>query len=138
MLFFYFAKFKQGIYLGFMLLVFTSIWFFEYIDGYVLNYAIKTDSAAPQGNLAIRASIDNRILELYNDGKLYKRYRIAVGKKETPTPAGEWIISYKCYSPREVTGTRWFGLDIPWEVTVFTVQTCLGQSAVLPATAAYA
>jgi hypothetical protein len=114
MLFLYFAKVKQGIYMGLMLMVFASAWLFEYIDEYALNYGIETESQAPSGSLVLRASITNRVLELYNNGRLYKRYRIAVGKKGTPTPAGEWIISYKCYSPIEVTGTRWFGLDIPW------------------------
>lgn len=114
MLFIYFAKLKHGIYLGLMLLIFSSVWMYDYIDGLVLNYNIKGVIDKPTGDLVLRANITNRILEVYNDGKLYKRYRIAVGKKVTPTPVGEWKISYKCYSPREVTGTRWLGLDIPW------------------------
>ncbi len=68
----------------------------------------------PQGQLSITINVSNRTLELYNDDKLYKKYRIAVGKSKTPSPVGEWKIVNKDYSNKEIFGTRWLGLNVPW------------------------
>ncbi len=97
-----------------LFVMFGGIWLFEYIDAVALNYSASTSTAAPEGEMRIVIKIYDRVLELYDNGKLFKRYRIAVGKSATPTPIGEWNILYKCWSPREVTGTRWMGLDVPW------------------------
>jgi hypothetical protein len=70
--------------------------------------------AEPTGQVNIVIKISNRILELYNDGKLYKKYRIAVGKSETPTPIGDWIVIWKSYRAGDIFGTRFLGLDVPW------------------------
>lgn len=58
--------------------------------------------------------LNSRILELYSDDEVYKRYRIAVGKSSTPSPVGEWLIVYKSYSDKQIFGTRWMGLNVPW------------------------
>ena len=71
-------------------------------------------SVAPKGQISIVVKIPERILELHNDGKPYKRYRIAVGKNETPTPTGDWTIIWKSYRAGDIYGTRYFGLDVPW------------------------
>lgn len=71
-------------------------------------------SAAPTGQIAITIKISERILELYNDGKLYKRYNIAVGKSETPTPVGDWSIVWKSYRKGDIFGTRFLALSVPW------------------------
>jgi hypothetical protein len=86
----------------------------EYLDIAYLNLVNQQSIGAPQGELSIVIKIPDRLLELYSDGKLHKKYRIAVGKMATPTPIGEWTIVYKGYSPKEVLGTRWLGLDVPW------------------------
>ena len=57
-----------------------------------------------------------RILEVYNDGQLYKKYRVAVGKSETPTPVGEWKVVWKDYNWGSGFGTRWMGLNVPWGI----------------------
>lgn len=108
------AKTRFSIIIATLFVVFGGIWLFEYIDAAALNYSISQTSKAPQGELRLIIRISDRVLELYDDGKLFKRYRVAVGKRATPTPVGEWNIVYKGWSPEEVMGTRWMGLDIPW------------------------
>jgi hypothetical protein len=71
-------------------------------------------AVAPKGKISIVVKIPNHILELYNDGKVYKRYHIAVGKSETPTPIGDWTVIWKSYRAGDIFGTRFLALDIPW------------------------
>lgn len=92
----------------------SGICLVEYIDAAYLNYSLAPVAAAPQGEVSIVIKTQQRVLELYDDGKLFKRYRIAVGKAATPTPIGEWEIKYKGQSPEKALGTRWMGLDISW------------------------
>lgn len=103
-----------GIVIAALFITFGGIWFLEFIDAAALNYSVSTPTQAPEGEIKLVIRINDRVLELYDNGRLFKRYRVAVGKKATPTPIGEWNIQYKCWSPREITGTRWMGLDIPW------------------------
>jgi hypothetical protein len=70
-------------------------------------------SVAPSGQISIVVKIPARILELYNDGKPYKRYHIAVGKSESPTPTGDWTVVWKSFRSG-IYGTRYFGLNVPW------------------------
>lgn len=69
---------------------------------------------APTGQLSIFIKIPARILELYANGKVYKTYRIAVGKSETPSPVGEWVIIWKSYRAGDIFGTRFLALNVPW------------------------
>lgn len=108
------AKTRFSLILAALFAVFGGIWLFEYMDAAALNYSLTQPSKAPQGEMRILIRISDRVLELYDDGKLFKRYRVAVGKQATPTPIGEWNIVYKGWSPKEVMGTRWMGLDVPW------------------------
>ncbi|MDF2874458.1 MAG: ErfK/YbiS/YcfS/YnhG family protein, partial [Sporomusa sp.] len=108
------AKNRFSIIIAALFFVIGGVWFFEYLDAEALNYSISQESQAPMGELSIIIRIHDRVLELYDNGKLFKRYRIAVGKRATPTPIGEWNVVYKGWSPEEIMGTRWMGLDIPW------------------------
>lgn len=85
----------------------------KYWDDMQLATIPNQPSVAPQGQISIVVKIPARILELYNDGKPYKRYHIAVGKSETPTPTGDWTIIWKSYRSG-IFGTRFFGLNVPW------------------------
>jgi hypothetical protein len=87
---------------------------FEYWDELELAAISDESLAAPTGQIAIVVKISERILELHNDGKLYKKYRIAVGKSDTPTPIGDWIVIWKSYRSGDIFGTRFLGLDVPW------------------------
>ncbi|WP_425059953.1 hypothetical protein SCACP_05820 [Sporomusa carbonis] len=108
------ARTRFGIILAALFFTLAGLWLFEYIDAAVLNYSISQATRAPAGEIHIVIKIPDRVLELYDGGKLFKRYRVAVGKKATPTPVGEWNIIYKGFSQEAALGTRWLGLDVPW------------------------
>jgi len=58
----------------------------------------------------------SNVLTVYIDGHVYKRYPIALGTDETPTPIGDYVIisKYKNWAPW--FGTRWLGLNVPWGI----------------------
>lgn len=65
-------------------------------------------------NTSIIIDMDRLTLALFVDNKFYRRYPVAMGKYETPTPVGNWKIINKGISPHSVLGTRWMGLNIPY------------------------
>lgn len=71
-------------------------------------------TAAPKGSISIHIKIPSRILEVHENNKVYKTYRVAVGKGETPTPVGEWVIIWKSYRAGDIFGTRFLALNVPW------------------------
>lgn len=87
---------------------------FEYCDEIELASVSNLSVTAPTGKISIVIKISSRILELYNDGKLHKTYRIAVGTNDTPTPIGDWIVIWKSYRAGDIFGTRFLCLDVPW------------------------
>jgi hypothetical protein len=98
-----------------ILSIIFSIIGFEYMDERDLAAVDPNQpTEAPQGKVALVIKIQSRVLEVYNDDQLYKKYRIAVGKGETPTPIGEWNIVWKDYNWGTGFGTRWMGLNVPW------------------------
>jgi hypothetical protein len=70
----------------------------------------------PEGLVSIVIQIDKRLLTVYEDGHIYKNYRIAVGKSKTPTPLGEWNVVWKDYYWGSGFGTRWMGLNVSWGI----------------------
>jgi murein L,D-transpeptidase YcbB/YkuD len=89
---------------------------FEYMDERELATADNQPNTKPDGSVSIVVKIQQRTLELYNDGSLYKTYKIAVGKSKTPTPLGEWNVVWKDYNWGTGFGTRWMGLNVPWGI----------------------
>ena len=87
---------------------------YEYWDDLELAAIPNQTEKAPAGSISIVIKTSTRVLELYNDGKVYKRYRIAVGKSETPTPIGDWRVIWKAHRSADILGTRFLGLDVPW------------------------
>ncbi|RJQ24804.1 MAG: hypothetical protein C4589_12305 [Peptococcaceae bacterium] len=65
-------------------------------------------------NTAVIIDMDRLTLTLFADNKYLRRYPVAMGKYETPTPVGNWKIVSREISPHEVLGTRWMGLNIPY------------------------
>ncbi len=55
-------------------------------------------------------------LTLFIDGLPQKTYRIALGKPETPTPVGEFLVINKYKNWGSGFGTRWIGLNVPWGI----------------------
>lgn len=45
---------------------------------------------------------------------LNKTYPVAVGKRSTPTPLGNWVIVQKAVNPGGPFGARWMRLSVPW------------------------
>lgn len=72
--------------------------------------------AKPTGIVSIVVRLQERILEVYNNGESYKKFRIAVGKTSTPSPVGEWNVVWKDYNWGTGFGTRWMGLNVSWGV----------------------
>lgn len=108
------VKVRFSIIVATLFFLIGGMWVYEYIDAAALNYSLSQPNQAPQGEMSIIIKTPDRVLELYDNNKLYKRYRIAVGKQATPTPIGEWNVVYKGWSPKDTMGTRWIGLDVPW------------------------
>ncbi|MUG24685.1 L,D-transpeptidase family protein [Paenibacillus macerans] len=47
-------------------------------------------------------------------GHKYKTYPVAVGNPSTPTPVGEYLVTYKGKNWGPAFGPRWLGLNVPW------------------------
>lgn len=88
---------------------------FDYIDEQEMAN-IDSQTNIPTGQVSIIIRINQQTLEVYSDGQLHKKYRIAVGKSGTPTPIGEWNIVWKAYNWGSGFGTRWMGLNVPWGI----------------------
>ncbi|NLJ84226.1 MAG: L,D-transpeptidase family protein [Halanaerobiaceae bacterium] len=71
----------------------------------------------PPGEVSIIINLYSRTLSILFDGKVYKTYPVTIGKRETPTPVGEWLIVNK-YQRIDggPLGSRWMGLNVPWGV----------------------
>ena len=89
---------------------------FEYMDEQELAAIDNQTTTAPLGAVNVVIKVSQRLLEVYSDGNLHKKYRIAVGKSETPTPMGEWNVVWKDYNWGTGFGTRWIGLNVPWGI----------------------
>lgn len=70
----------------------------------------------PKGNVSIVIDADKKKLYLYDDNKIFKVYRVAVGAKKTPTPIGDWKIKRKAKNWGTGFGTRWMGLNVQWGI----------------------
>ena len=89
---------------------------FEVNDDLELAGIENQPTVPPPGTKTIVINVSKRILELHSDGQFYKKYRIAVGKSDTPTPIGEWNVVWKDYNWGTGFGTRWMGLNVPWGI----------------------
>lgn len=97
-----------------MISLFVGIIGYEYWDELELAAIPNQTSQAPTGAISIVIKVPARVLELHNDGKVYKKYRVAVGQSDTPTPIGDWRVIWKSHRDGDILGTRFLGLDVPW------------------------
>ncbi|MGI5920389.1 MAG: L,D-transpeptidase family protein [Syntrophomonadaceae bacterium] len=67
----------------------------------------------PSGPITICIDTGQRILSFCSPG-FKKIYRVAVGKKSTPSPLGDWVITQKAVDPGGPFGVRWMRLSVPW------------------------
>lgn len=74
----------------------------------------KVDS---EENIAILVDLTEERLYLINKDKntIVKKYSIASGKIETPSPIGTWKVS-RMSKWSGGFGTRWIGLNVPWGI----------------------
>lgn len=72
--------------------------------------------ASPTGRVSIVIDREKQRLYVYEDGRFFAEYPVAVGKSETPTPVGEWKITSKSSGWGGGFGTRWLGLNVPWGI----------------------
>ncbi|MDT8902429.1 L,D-transpeptidase family protein [Anaeroselena agilis] len=86
----------------------------DYIDDRDLAAAPGQKISPPAGEVSLKINVQKRTLEVYDEGRLHKTYRVAVGKSSTPTPFGEWKVVWKDYNWGTGFGTRWMGLNVPW------------------------
>ena len=94
--------------------LFIGVIGYEYWDELELAAIQNQTEEAPKGIISIVVKVPARVLQLHNDGKIYKQYRIAVGRSETPTPIGDWRVIWKSQRSGDILGTRFLGLDVPW------------------------
>lgn len=96
---------------------FTGAFMVDYLDEQELSLAAVDEvKQPPAGQISIAVNVKTRLLTVYNDGQVYKTYKVAVGKSETPTPVGEWNVVWKDYNWGTGFGTRWMGLNVPWGI----------------------
>lgn len=74
-------------------------------------------------NLSILIEIDSKLLYLIDTdtNEVVKKYVVATGKKETPTPIGSFKIVQKGLWG-EGFGTRWLGLNVPCPTCKFGIR----------------
>lgn len=82
-----------------------------------------TDSSLPEDPLPIVADQGLYSIDIYPErhklivraqGERFKTYTVAVGNPATPTPIGEYKITYKGKDWGPSFGPRWLGLNVPW------------------------
>lgn len=86
----------------------------DFLEDMKLAALPNQPSQPPKGKVSIVVKIPGRLLELYEDGKIYKKYMVAVGKSDTPSPIGEWVVAWKSYRNGDIFGTRFIALNVPW------------------------
>ena len=72
--------------------------------------------AAPPRCDALVIDVARRTLYLFAGQSVWRRYPVAVGKPETPTPVGNWRVVRKAEGWGNGFGTRWIGLNVPWGI----------------------
>lgn len=76
-----------------------------------------TDDKKPlEGRVVIEIETTKMSLTVYQDDQEVVRYPVAVGKRSTPSPLGEWRIIQKSLNWGGGFGTRWLGLNVPWGI----------------------
>ncbi|WP_050807010.1 L,D-transpeptidase [Acetonema longum] len=64
-------------------------------------------------NYSILILLSKRQLMLAKNGKYFKSYPVGVGKFNTPSPTGRFMIVSKVPNPGGPFGVMWLGLSVP-------------------------
>ena len=76
-------------------------------------HASVSKELKPGLNYMILVDCEIHTLYLFLDGEVVKKYSVACGKKETPSPIGLWKVVNKA-NWGEGFGGYWLGLNVPW------------------------
>ncbi|MTI86148.1 MAG: hypothetical protein FH756_20200 [Firmicutes bacterium] len=74
----------------------------------------KNEVPPPAGKVDLLIDTRSRVLTVLDDGEPYRKYAVAVGKRKTPTPIGNWQVQRKALNWGTGFGTRWIGITVPW------------------------
>jgi L,D-transpeptidase ErfK/SrfK len=66
------------------------------------------------GRVSLVIDVNKRTLSVFSNGQLFKQFPVAVGKPETPTPVGDWMVNHMDRDWGSGFGIRWIGLNVPW------------------------
>ena len=84
----------------------------------ILGYAEENEEALLKNHKSYNVFIDLNDLTLNLvdpvTKKFEKKYPISIGKKETPSPIGNWHVKSKA-NLKGPFGGYWLGLDVPWD-----------------------
>jgi hypothetical protein len=72
-----------------------------------------SEKLKPGMKYMIMVDCETHTLYLFHEGKAIKKYTVACGKKDTPSPIGLWKIVNKARWG-EGFGGYWLGLNVPW------------------------
>ncbi|MDD2619520.1 MAG: peptidoglycan-binding protein [Syntrophomonadaceae bacterium] len=75
---------------------------------------LNTEITKPRNMPSISIDVVKRKLTFFSRASVRKVYPVAVGKKQTPTPLGNWVIVQKAMNPGGPFGARWMRLSVPW------------------------
>jgi hypothetical protein len=70
----------------------------------------------PTGEITLQIDPLRNRLTVFVNGVPYKKYPIALGRPDTPTPVGEWTVINKYKNWGSGFGSRWIGLNVPWGI----------------------
>lgn len=79
----------------------------------VLKQDRKTSNTVKLKDLRLFINIPEKKLYVINKDKIIKKYTIASGTYETPSPIGSWRITSKATWGKGFGG-RWMGINVPW------------------------
>lgn len=75
---------------------------------------LENNARAESSMPSISIDVVKRKLTFIAPDNTRKVYPVAVGKKSTPTPLGNWVIVQKAVNPGGPFGVRWMRLSVPW------------------------
>ena len=87
----------------------------------LIGFSSNPDSEAkaaqthhPRRDVMVKIDTKKSTLILYIHDVMYRKYPVALGKKSSPTPVGNWVIVDKQTGWGSGFGTRWMALNVPW------------------------
>jgi len=98
-----------------ILFIFIIILSFYIFSNFIYSFHDDVKTVTDSNNdIKIVINLYERILYLYINGEIDKRFPVAIGKSSTKTPVGEWAIVHKSKEWGGGFGSRWLGLNVPW------------------------